>query len=142
MLFAPISASPFTNLVLSICRKGKTLEDIVAVAIELEEGGRRFFLTWGRIQDPVDPGPLEKLIFEHCRSFDLGGTPIRACICGTLREAAQAPFFYEYFFMIGQQTIPFGKNYKKWKKQMNKKMQGGKELYYLGNPDHFSFLNP
>ena len=43
----------------------------------------------------------------------------------------------ECFFSISQQTIPFGEHYASWKAEMNKKMQGGKELYYLGNPDHF-----
>ena len=113
------------------------MEDIVAVAIELKEGTRRFFLTWGRIQDPVEPGPLEQLVFKHCLSYDLGRTPVRACLCATLQEAVHAPYFYEYFFLIGQQTIPFGRQYQKWKQHRNKKMQAGKELYYLGNPDHF-----
>jgi hypothetical protein len=118
--------------------EGKPVQDIVAVAIELKEGARRFFLTWGRIQDPVSPGSLEQLVFKHCLSYDLGGTPVQACLCGTLREAVNAPYFYEYFLLIGQQTIPFGKQYKKWKKHMNKKMLEGKELYYLGNPDRFT----
>jgi|GEM_PF-1257947 len=115
------------------------MEDIGAVALELEAGTRRFFLTWGRIQDPVEPGPLEQLVLKHCMSYDLGGTPVRACLCGTLQEAVDTPYFYEHFFMIGQQTIPFCKKYKKWKKQMSKKMQGGKELYYLGNPERFMY---
>jgi hypothetical protein len=114
------------------------VEDIVVVAIELQEVARRFFLTWGRIQDSVEPGPLKQLVFKHCTSYDLGGTPMRACLCGTLREAVDAPYFYEYFFMIGQQTIPFGKKYQKWKKHIHKKMQDGKELYYLGNPERFT----
>jgi len=72
------------------------MEDIVAVAIELKEGARRFFFTWGRIQDPVSPGPLEQLVFKHCLTYDLGGTPVQACcLCGTLREAVNAPYFYE-----------------------------------------------
>jgi len=128
-----------SDLVLLICRKVKTLEDIVAVAIELKEGTRRFFLTWGRIQDSVDPEPLEQLVFAHCTSFGLDGTPVKARLCGTLQEARSGPYFYEHLFMIGQQKIPFGKKkYWKWRKKMNKKMQEGKELYYLGNPERFT----
>jgi hypothetical protein len=86
------------------------MEDIVAVRVELQDGTHRFFLTWGRIQERVDPEPLEQLIFDHCEASDLGGTPIKASLCGTLQEAVSAPYFYECFFMMGQQTIPFGKN--------------------------------
>ena len=113
------------------------MEDIVAVRVELQDGTHRFFLTWGRIQERVDPEPLEQLIFDRCEAFDLGGTPIKASLCGTLQEAVSAPYFYECFFMMGQQTIPFGKKYNKWQKQMDKKMRDGKELYYLGNPHRF-----
>ncbi len=114
------------------------MEDIVAVAVELKDGGHIYFLTWGRIQDVVDPEPLEQIIFKHATKFDLGGEPVRATLCSTLQEAAHAPFFYEYFFMMGQQKIPFGKKYQKWRKKMNKKMQGGYELYHLGNPKRFA----
>lgn len=115
------------------------MEDIVAVAIELKEGTRRFFLTWGRIQDSVDPEPLEQLVFAQCTSFGLDGTAVKARLCGTLQEARSGPYFYEHLFMIGQQKIPFGKKkYWKWRKKMNKKMQEGKELYYLGNPERFT----
>ncbi|HEX4204095.1 MAG TPA: hypothetical protein VHZ51_07825 [Ktedonobacteraceae bacterium] len=118
------------------------MEDIVAVRVELQDGTYRFFLTWGRIQERVDPEPLEQLIFDHCEAFDLGGTPIKASLCCTLQEAISAPYFYEYFFMMGQQTIPFGKNYNKWRKQMDKKMRDGKELYYLGNSHRFRERSP
>ena len=109
------------------------IEDIVAVRVDLEEGPSRFFLTWGRIQDSVNPKPLEQLIFAHCTSFALEGTPVKATLCSTLQEARSETYFYEYLFMMGQQIIPFGrKKYWKWRKKMNKKMQKGKELYYLG----------
>jgi hypothetical protein len=41
--------------------------------------------------------------------------------------------------MMGQQKILFGKKYWKWRKQMDKKMQKGKELYYLGSPERFAY---
>jgi hypothetical protein len=120
-----------------IVREEKVMEDIVAVEVELEDGDRCYFLTWGRIQDAVDPEPLERLIFERCRRFDLGGIPVRARLCGTLQEAVDAPYFYEYFFMMGQEKIPFGRRYKRWRREMNKKMLEGKELCHLGNPKRF-----
>ena len=88
-------------------------------------------------RETVEPESLERLIFERCGRFDLGGTPVRAELCGTLREAVEAPYFYEYFFMMGQEKIPFGRRYKRWRREMNKKMLEGKELYYLGNPERF-----
>jgi hypothetical protein len=117
------------------------MEDIVAVRVDLDGEEHRFFLTWGRIQDTIDPQPLEQLILDRCPSFALGGKPIQASLCGTLQEARAAPYFYEYFFMMGQQTIPFGRKYKKWKQRMDKKMRSGKELYYLGNPHQSAETN-
>ena len=113
------------------------MEDIVAVAVELDNGARRYFITWGRIQNAVDPEPLEQLILQHCTDWDLGGEPVKAHMCGSLQEASHEPYFYECFFSISQQTIPFGDQYASWKAEMNKSMYAGKELYYLGNPDRF-----
>jgi hypothetical protein len=116
-----------------------SMDDIVAVAVELESGAERFFLTWGRIQHPVDPGPLEQLILTFSMGCDLGGKPVRARVCRSLQEAAHAPFFYEGFFSLCQkQPIPFGDQYQAWRAEMNLRMQAGKEIYYLGNPDRFS----
>ncbi len=108
------------------------MEDIVAVEVELENGQRRYFLTWGRIQDVVDPEPLEQLVLEQSTGFDLGGAAVSARLCLSLQEASREPYFYEYFFTMCQQKIPFGNRYDPWRKQMNKKMKQGKELYYLG----------
>lgn len=81
------------------------MEDIVAIAVELEDGTERFFLTWGRIQHPV----------------------------------AQETYFYEGVFSFCQkERVPFGRQYEVWRTEMDKKMQGGKEIYYLGNRDHTS----
>lgn len=113
------------------------MEDIVAIAVELEDGNKRFFLTWGRIQDGVDPTSLELLVLKHSSRFSLGGKPIKASLCESLQEAAHEPYFFEAFFKMCQKTIPFGDHYDVWRTEMNEKMQAGKELYYLGNPDRF-----
>ncbi|HLG77673.1 MAG TPA: hypothetical protein VKX46_14745 [Ktedonobacteraceae bacterium] len=111
------------------------MDHIVAVAVELEDGAERFYLTWGRIQDKVDAEPLEQLVLRYCVGDDLGGKPVRARVCRSLQEAAHAPYFYEGFFSFCQEHIPFGEQYEAWSKQMNDRMQAGEELYYLGNPD-------
>ncbi len=108
------------------------MEDIVAVAVELNTGAIRYFLTWGRIQDPVDPEPLEQLILAQSIHFSLGGHPVHARVCGSLQEAAGEPAFYECFFSMCQVRIPFGPKYGQWKVKMNKRMGKGKELWYLG----------
>ena len=89
-------------------------------------------MTWGRIQDPVDPEPLEELILSRCTGFSLGGKPVGARLCWNLQEAAHAPYFYEGLFSFSQQPIPFGDHYQTWRKDMHRGLQKGEELYYLG----------
>ncbi len=108
------------------------MEDIVAVAVELENGDVRYFLTWGRIQSNVDPAPLERIVLEQSHRFALGGKATKARLCESLQEASNEAGFYECFFSMCQEKIPFGKTtYPKWRARMDKKMKMGKELYYL-----------
>lgn len=110
------------------------MEHIVAVAVSLKEGGTVYFLTWGRIQSPVDPCPLEKLVLSQSKRFALGGKALEARVCGSLQEARREPFFYEYFFSMSQKLIPFGvSTYKQWRREMDEKKREGKELYFLGS---------
>ena len=113
------------------------MDHIVAVAVELENGAERFFMTWGRIQHKVDPEPLEQLIMKFCEGYDLGGKPVKTRMCLSLQEAAHAPYFYEGLFSLSQTHIPFGDQYAAWRSELNEKMQAGKGFYYLGNPDRF-----
>ncbi|HLU08566.1 MAG TPA: hypothetical protein VK003_02790 [Oceanobacillus sp.] len=108
------------------------MEDIVALALELENGSRLYVLTWGRIQDAVDPAPLEQLVFEQSVNRVFGEKLVRARLCQSLQEASNEPYFYEYFFAMCQKKIPFGEEYHQWRKEMDEKMRSGKELYYLG----------
>ena len=106
------------------------MEDIVTVAVDLENGDVRYFLTWGRIQDPVDPHPLEQLILEKSPRFAIGGTVVRARLCNSLQEAAKEAGFYECFFSMCQKKIPFGKKtYPKWRSEIDQQMRSGKEIY-------------
>jgi len=112
------------------------MDDIVAVAVELEDGTARYFLTWGRIQHVVDPAALEQIVLEHATRFDLGAIPIKARLCRSLQDAAHEPYFYECFFEMCQQKIPFGDNYSEWKSEMDEEMRDGRELFYLGRNRH------
>src|SRR5215213_5823 len=110
------------------------MEDIVAVEVRLDTGERRYFLTWGRVQDAVDPTPLEALVLRHCGAFSLGGAPISAHVCPSLQAAAGQPYFYECFFAMCLEKVPHGAVGQQWIEEMEQAMAAGKELYYLGRP--------
>lgn len=109
------------------------MEDIVAVAVELRNGQKRYFMTWGRSQEAVACGPLEAIVLHHATRFDLGGLPKRARVCATLQEASRQPYFFECFFAMSRKRIPSRNGHAAWKKSIDKLMRRGKELYYLGN---------
>lgn len=118
------------------------MDHLVAIAVELEDGAKRFYMTWGRIQHTVDPEPLEQLVLRYCIQNDLGGNPLKARMCLTLQEASHAPYFYEALFSFSQTHIPFGEHYESWRSALDERMQRGEELYYLGNPDRFACVVP
>lgn len=108
------------------------MEDVVAVAVKLEDGTERFFVTWGRIQDPVDPNPLAAVVLEHASGFSLRGKPVAARVCWSLSEARDEPYFYEALLHFAWDPIPYGKGYKARRKKKAKALSLGKELHYLG----------
>lgn len=110
------------------------MEDIVAVEIELEDGRKRYFMTWGRIQHVVNPVKLEKIVLKFSSSCALNGKPLKATICDSLQEASQARYFYESLFDISQRKFEYGTDYEQWRKEMDKLMHKGKEIWYLGLP--------
>ena len=112
------------------------MDDIVAVAVRLSSGRRRYFLTWGRTQSAVDATEIEALILRNAGAFDLRGKAIQARLCATLQEASTQPYFYEAFFMMCAKGLPSaGRQSAKWKGRIARLMRKGKEIYYLGNPD-------
>lgn len=113
------------------------MDDVVAVEVRLADGGRRYFVTWGRIQDTVDPESLCDLVLSHARHGCLRGEAVSARLCETLREAAEsgeAPYFYECFFRFCQRPIPYGERYEEWRVAKAEAMQRGKEIAYCGTP--------
>jgi hypothetical protein len=110
------------------------MENIVAVAVRIDTGEDRYFLTWGRLHDPVDPEPLEALILSKSSRFALGGRPVSARHCLTLQEAAAQPYFYECFFSMCQKVRSRDRDYDEWAEQTRQLMAQGKEIYYLGQP--------
>ena len=108
------------------------MEDLVAVELTTTEGHTCYFITWGRIQSPVDPARLERVILKVAGHFAIGGKPASARLCGSLREARDAPYFYEAVFSFSQRPIPFGPGYEKWRKRMDRRMHKAEEIYFAG----------
>jgi hypothetical protein len=90
------------------------MKDVMAVEVTLADGGgKRYFLTYRRQQDNADPDPVREHVLEYARAFarsgSLGGEPVSARICQTLREAAdssEAPYFYEVFLHLASTPEP------------------------------------
>jgi hypothetical protein len=93
---------------------------------------RTYFLTWGRIQDRVDPAPLEALIMSVVGKFKTPGRAVTARLCGSLQEGSDAPGFFESFFHFCQRPIPFGDSYEAWRAQMDDRMRAGHEIAGIG----------
>jgi hypothetical protein len=113
------------------------VDDLVAVEVRLADGTNRYFLTWGRIQAAVDPEPVCDLVLRYSRSCSLGGEPVRARLCATLREAADsaaAPCFYECFLHFAATPIPLGDDYARWRADTARAMEAGREIAYCGRP--------
>jgi hypothetical protein len=71
-----------------LVRDTALVDDVVAVKVELADGTSRYFLTFGRIQDVVEPGPLCELVLSHAAPYVLGTNVVGASICSRMREAA------------------------------------------------------
>ncbi len=105
---------------------------LVAVEAITDTDRRCYFLTWGRIQDTVDPRPLEELIVAIAGKFKTPGRVVNARVCADLGEARDAPLFFEYFFDFCQKPIPFGDDYDAWRTSTNQRMRDGYEIAAIG----------
>jgi hypothetical protein len=100
------------------------MEDIVAVRLSRQDGPDVFVLTWGWIQDRIDPSPLEALVIRAAPGFGINAS--RAKVCETLQEAAGEPYFFEGLFHMSRTPIPFGESYESWRRDVDAAMQDGK----------------
>ncbi len=99
----------------------------------LADGGRRYFLTWGRVLHASEPAKVEALVLRSAQDIDLGSAPVSARVCPAVRMARDAPFFYEAMFDMARTASPYGKKYGKWRKDKSVLMEQGKEIWYLGD---------
>jgi hypothetical protein len=104
----------------------------VALEVKTDSGRSGFFVTWGRIQDAVDPGPLEELTLRVATRFAIGGTPVSARVCASLQEAAVQPYFYEAVLTFAQKPIPYGEGYEEWRREKAQEMEDGRDFCFLG----------
>lgn len=108
------------------------MEDIVALEVALQSGVRRYFLTWGRLFDPVDPTSLIESARAHMSEQALGGEIKSIRVCDTLQVARDQPYFFEALFALSQTKIPRGDGYEDWRGHMRERLKNGHELYFLG----------
>ena len=111
------------------------MDEVVAVAVTLEDGATRYFLTYGRIFDPVDTAPIEATVLQFASGCDLGGTPVSAEVCTTLQDASKEPYFFEALFEITRDSAsPSSRRYRRWKRKVAEGMSQGREIWFLGRP--------
>src|SRR5205823_10318213 len=96
-------------------------------------GSERFFVTWGRVQDSVDPNPGAALVLRHAAQCDLGGKPVGARVCWSLAEARDAHYFYEALVHFASQSVSDGRDFQEWLALVSEQMERGAEIYYLGS---------
>jgi hypothetical protein len=108
------------------------VDDIIAIRVTFDDQPTRIVLTWGRIQDRVDPSTVEQLVGDFISPRGI----VRSCtMCTTLQEASLAPYFYESLFAMAQQPIPFGEDYEAWRAGRDEAMRAGKGMWDCGAPD-------
>jgi hypothetical protein len=106
------------------------MEDVVAIEVTRAGGSTTYYMTWGRLFDPVDPAAL--LAAVRCHLITPGDEPASLRVCNTLREASDAPYFFEGVIAFAQKRIPFGPGYDEWAAAMRGAIIEGKEIYLLG----------
>jgi hypothetical protein len=105
------------------------MDDVVAVEL-VRPPLRHYYITWGRIFDPAS-AEAELLAMVASSMPSVG--PGDGRICSLLREAAEAPYFYEALISFGRRPIPLGDAYESWQEERRDAMRRGKEIYYLGS---------
>lgn len=108
------------------------MDDVIALRVVLDDGSSRYFLTWGRLSDAIDTGTVEEIVRAALSRFSLGGRAASVTVCESLREAATAQYFYENFFRMSQERIPYGPGYQQWAESKLRDLRAGREIYYLG----------
>lgn len=107
------------------------MEHIIGITVKDRVKGNAAFLTWGRVFGRTESEKLLNIIKTHLDTFNIHNLDTIE-ICATLQDVATYPYFYENFFMLCQEKIPFGAHYKQWQEEKRKAIIEGKEIYFLG----------
>lgn len=109
------------------------MDDVVAVAVTTSTGDVYHFMTWGRIFANADSTELEQVVLQSARGCSINGEPTRAELCHSLRDARDAPYFYEALLSFARPTHKPGlRRYKRWRKRTADAMRNGKQISFLG----------
>jgi hypothetical protein len=107
------------------------MEEIVALRATLSSGEDRYFLTWGRLFDAVEPQGLIDAVRPHVTRMARGEVSTLE-VCDSLQDASGEPYFYEGLFAFCQTPIPYGSHHEEWVSDMRERVTAGKEIYFLG----------
>jgi hypothetical protein len=84
------------------------MEDVIAIRARTDQGQVRYWRTWGRLFDPVEPDPMIAAVRPHLRWSDKQGEIVEITICVSLQEASDQPYFYEGLFWLGRRISRSG----------------------------------
>jgi hypothetical protein len=104
------------------------MEDIIGFIVSDSKKGHGAFITWGRI---ISPDKALEVLSRALPTFGFSGSA-KIRICDSLQEVSKYPYFFEGLFYFSARHIPYGKNYRLWSNRMEKQMNLGKEIYFIG----------
>lgn len=109
------------------------MDEIVALKARLENDTEQYFLTWGRVFDPVDPKELLAAVAAFAARCSLGAAVAEISVCASLRDAATARYLYEAFFKLCR-IDPSGKGeYEDWLAMRRSAILEGREIYFIAD---------
>ena len=90
------------------------MEDLVGLRVRRNDGTQHGVLTWGRVLDAVDSGPLVTA-YRASLSENSSAKVESIVVCDSLQELATCRYFFEGLFYFAMRPIPFGDGYEKWR---------------------------
>jgi hypothetical protein len=110
------------------------VEDIVAVELKTPSGVPHCVMTFGRIQEAVDPTDVESIVLEHASRIGLSEAT-SAEVCWSLRDARDAPYFYEALVdFAASLAAREHQDYEERRERTDRQMHAGEHLWYCGDP--------
>ena len=114
------------------------MDEVVAIRVRDRTRGMGYFLTWGRVYDRVDPGPLLSVVRAVLERRDFREIE-ELNVCLSLAEASREFYFYEAMLRFGWERPSYGKRYASWQKRMRAKVASG-EAIVMATPIEAPYL--